>query len=144
MMAKPLTRKLTGAQMNSNIDALTIRFPARPGYLMVSRLNASTIAGSAGFDVDEIDDLRLAVNEAVTWLLADEESGGEVEVELSAGDGRVQIDGVRRANDLPDRPVDELIEAILAVTVDEFRLSEHQHAERRISLTKTKGAPDAA
>lgn len=130
--------------MTLPIDAFTIRFPARPGYLMVSRLNASTIAGSAGFDVEEIDDLRLAVNEAVTWLLADEESGGEVEVKLSAEDGLVRIDGVRHADRLPERPVDELIEAILAVTVDEFELTEHAGTDRRISLTKTKAIPDGA
>lgn len=130
--------------MTLHIDGFTIRFPARPGYLMVSRLNASTIAGAAGFDVEEIDDLRLAVNEAVTWLLADEAAGGEVEVTLSAADGRVRIDGVRRGAGIPERPVDELIEAILSVTVDDFRLSEDRETERRISLTKTKAPLNGA
>lgn len=130
--------------MTLPIDGFTIRFPARPGYLMVSRLNASTIASAAGFDVEEIDDLRLAVTEAVTWLLADESSGGNVEVSLSAKDGLVRIDGVRTADDIPSRPVDDLSEAILSVTVDEYQLSEASRTERRISLSKTRGSTDAA
>ena len=52
--------------MTTEIDQLTIGFPARPGYLVVGRLNAAAIGVAAGFDVEELDDLRLAVTEAIT------------------------------------------------------------------------------
>lgn len=119
------------------IDGFTIRFPAQPGYLYVSRLNASAIGSEAGFNVDELDDLRLAVNETVTWLLADTDSGGEVELIMSAQDGEIRIDGTRSSNGLlPDRPLDDLIEAILGATVNDFRLTSTD-SERIIQLTKS-------
>ena len=105
-------------------DALILRFPARAGYLHVSRLNASAVGAEAGFDVDELEDLRLAVTEAVTWLLADPESGGEVELVMSATDGTLRIDGTRSSSiALPDRALDDLMDAVLGATTDSHRLT---------------------
>lgn len=126
------------------IDQFTIRFPARPGYLKVSRLNASAIGAEAGFDVDELEDLRLAVNETVTWLLADPENGGDVELVLSAREGQIRIDGKRSTTtSLPDRPLDDLIDAILAATMDEHRLTADASG-RAIQLIKSRRGPASA
>lgn len=126
------------------IDGFTIRFPARPGYLKVSRLNASAIGAEAGFDVEELDDLRLAVNETVTWLLADPDSGGDVELVLSAQEGQIRIDGKRSSSaPLPDRPIDDLIDAILGATMDEHRLSADSTA-RVIHVIKSRRGPNGA
>lgn len=126
------------------IDGFTIRFPARPGYLRVSRLNASAIGAEAGFDIDELDDLRLAVNETVTWLLADPESGGEVELILSATDGNIRIDGTRSSTSaLPDRPLDDLMDAILGATTDAHRLTSDRSV-RVLQLTKSRHGFDDA
>ena len=43
--------------------------PADAGLLRLVRLVASGLASTAGFDVDELDDLRIAVDEAVAALL---------------------------------------------------------------------------
>lgn len=123
--------------MALQIDGLSIKFPARSGYLLVCRLNAVTVGTAAGFDVDELDDLRLAVTEAATWLLADDDAGGEVELTLTAASGMVRIDGVRSGSQMPARPVGDLTEAILGATVDQYRLFENEVDERRISLTKS-------
>lgn len=122
------------------IDGFTIKFPARPGYLYVSRLNASAIGAEAGFDVDELDDLRLAVNETITWLLADPDSGGDVELIMTAKDGEIRIDGKRNSTSaLPERSLDDLIEAILGATVDEHRFMSSTD-ERAIHITKSKSS----
>jgi len=128
--------------MTETVDRFTIRFPARPGYLRVSRLNAAAIGAAAGLDVDQLDDLRLAVNEAVTWLLADEDAGGELELALQAIDGTVQIELARTGSDLPRRALDGLIEAILAVTVDQFELHEQTNHRRAITMS-TSSQPNA-
>lgn len=121
--------------MTLQIDDLTVTFPARPGYLTVCRLNAALLGTSAGFDVEELDDLRLAVNEAATWLLDDPDAGGEVELRLSAVDGQVRIDGVRSGTMLPANPANELVEMILEATVDSHQLFENR-SKRQVSLTK--------
>ena len=129
--------------MTSEIDDLTLRFPARPGYLVISRLNAAALGTAAGFDVEELDDLRLAVTEVITWLLADAAAGGDVELRLAVADGRIEIDGSRSGAGLAPNPADELVEVILGATVDEFELTETGGDERRIRLTKAKAPVDA-
>lgn len=129
--------------MPNEIDQLRIGFPARPGYLVVGRLNAAAVGAAAGFDVEELDDLRLAVSEALTWLLADDEVGGEVTLTLDASDGVVEIVGVRTGEALVPVGVDDLVEAILGATVDDFQLDESESGRRRIRLSKAKAAVDA-
>ncbi len=128
--------------MPQKIDELTIRFPARAGYLTVARLNVAAVGSAAGFDVEELDDLRLAMNEAVSWLLRDEESGGLVELILSTQSGTVTIVGVRSGSGLPFRPLDDLIEAILGATVDNYELNADEGSDRRIRLVKTVPSTD--
>ncbi len=129
--------------MPQQIDGLTIRFPALAGYLTVSRLNAAAVGAAADFDLEELDDLRLAVNEAVTWLLADEEAGGHVELAFNAVDRGVEIVGIRAGDDLPPRRTDDLIEAILGATVDAFEFSVTEGGERQVRLVKAKAPTDA-
>lgn len=129
--------------MTSEIDQLSLRFPARPGYLVICRLNAAAVGTAAGFDVEELDDLRLAVTEVITWLLADDIAGGDVELRLAVADGCVDIEGSRSGAGLSPNPADELVEAILGATVDDFELTETGADERRIRLTKAKAPVDA-
>lgn len=129
--------------MTTEIDQLTIRFPARSGYLVVGRLNAAAVGSAAGFDVEELDDLRLAVTEAITWLLVDEDAGGQVELTLTAAGARVEIVGVRTGDELGEAGVDDLVEAILGATVDDFELDETDRNQRRVRLAKSKAPVDA-
>lgn len=125
-------------------DGFTIRFPAQAGYLHVSRLNASAIGAEAGFSVDELEDLRLAVNETVTWLLADAESGGHVELVMSASDGNIRIDGTRTGHStLPEQPRDDLMDAILGATTDTHRLTSNPSG-RVMQLIKSRHGIDDA
>jgi serine/threonine-protein kinase RsbW len=55
--------------------AVRVEFPFRDDLLVFARLAATTTASLAGFDVDEVEDLRLAVYECCL-LLGDGTSGG--------------------------------------------------------------------
>ena len=128
--------------MTSEIDQLTIRFPARPGHLVIGRLNAAAVGAAAGFDVEELDDLRLAVTESINWLLADD-TDGHIELTFDSADGRVEIVGVRTGPELATARSDDLVDAILGATVDEFELSQPDSSERRVRLTKARASLDA-
>lgn len=101
-------------------EALVLSFPARDGFLRVSRMTATSFGAGLGLDIDALDDLRLAVDEMVTWLLRHEECGGRVELVLTDGDGILRITGRRVAPDLPDVGLDDLVHAILGATVDGY------------------------
>jgi hypothetical protein len=44
-------------------ESIELVFPARADLVVLARFTAATIAARAGFDVEEIEDLRLAVDE---------------------------------------------------------------------------------
>ncbi len=52
------------------MSEITVRLPARPEYLHVLRAAVSSVAARLNFTVDHIDDLRMAVDEACSQLLA--------------------------------------------------------------------------
>lgn len=47
-------------------DNLSISVPSKPEYVNVIRLTASAIASRVGFDIEQIEDIKVAVAEACT------------------------------------------------------------------------------
>lgn len=116
-------------------DELIIRFPARSGYLEISRLNATAMAAGAGFDVSELDDLRLAVDEAVAWLLSDDPSG-TIELAIHRSPGELGFRGVLSGPDIADRELHDLLHAILGATTDGYEAGRDEDGNRYLSLVK--------
>jgi len=50
------------------MDEINIKLPAKPEYMSVARLTTAAIANRAGFNIDDIEDLKAAVSEAGTYL----------------------------------------------------------------------------
>ena len=126
--------------MNKTDDALKLSFPARSGFLRICRITTTTYAADLGFDVDELDDLRLAVDEAVTWLLRDDEAGGEVSLTLDVAGSQLAIRGERHSDEVPAREVDDLVHAILGATLDNYELtSEPGHRSIRLEKATSNG-----
>ncbi|MGH1502084.1 MAG: hypothetical protein ACRBI6_00880 [Acidimicrobiales bacterium] len=123
----------------SHLDGaeLEVRFPARSGFLRICRINAAAYGADAGFDVDDLDDLRLAVNESVTWLLGDDQAGGVVTLRLRAVDDGLAFEAERTGSSLPDRDVDDIVHAILGATTDDY-VTEADAERRLVRLTKTR------
>ena len=119
-------------------DVLTLTFPARPGYLRICRITTTTFAADLGFDVDQLDDLRLAVDEAVTWLLHDDGAGGEISLVISTSESEIQIRGERLSDVVPEREVDDLVHALLGATLDAYELrSEEGHRSIQLRASKS-------
>ncbi|KZZ85214.1 MULTISPECIES: anti-sigma B factor RsbW [Bacillaceae] len=52
--------------MNSIVDYIEMKIPARPEYVGIVRLTLSGIASRMGYSYDEIEDLKIATSEACT------------------------------------------------------------------------------
>lgn len=120
-------------------DVVRLSFPARPGFLRLSRMNVTTFGADLGFTVDELDDLRLAVDEAVHWLLRDEDPADTVLLELRQVGQGVELRATRSGTALPDQPVGDLIHAILGATVDGYEL-QGDPTGRHVTLSKQRAA----
>jgi serine/threonine-protein kinase RsbW len=64
-------------------DHVTIRLPAEGAYLSVLRTATAGLAARLDFTLDEIEDLRIAVDEACAMLLAQSEAGSSLECDFT-------------------------------------------------------------
>ena len=103
---------------------IELTIPADPRLLRLVRLVASGLASTAGFDVDELDDLRIAVDEAVTALLEGGD-GSSLPIRFEVDGGQVAMTGETPAKD--GDPLDgsrlEISTQILAAVCDEHELA---------------------
>ena len=109
--------------MDAIDGTIELTIPADPRLLRLVRLVASGLASTAGFDVDELDDLRIAVDEAVSALL-EGSSGEPLPLRFDVGGGSVAMTGqVPMADaDALDKDRLELSTQILGAVCDEHDL----------------------
>jgi serine/threonine-protein kinase RsbW len=98
--------------------------PSDPTYVRVARLVTGDMAERAGFSVDELDDVRLAVDELCAMLIGD--ARAPLELRLQALDGELVVEAKTAAARVPGAPSD-LSEMLLRALVDSctFEVSEH-------------------
>jgi serine/threonine-protein kinase RsbW len=109
--------------VNPADGTIELTIPPDARYLRLVRLVASGLASTAGFNVDELDDLRIAVDEAVTALL-EGGNGTKVPLTFEVKGGQVAMTAQTEARE--DAPLDadrlELSTQILAAVCDEHEL----------------------
>ncbi|WP_271001628.1 anti-sigma B factor RsbW [Listeria seeligeri] len=75
-------------------DKITLQLPAKPEYVSLGRLSLSGIASRAGFSYEAIEDLKIAVSEAITNSVKHafkEEEGGEITVDFLVYEDRLEV-----------------------------------------------------
>lgn len=117
-------------------DAIELTFPASSRYVRLSRLAAASLATELDFDVEEVDDLRIAVDEVVT-LLVDGEHGGRISIRFLTGEDSLTVQGSCDATAGAAPEVSDLVEAILSATTDHHEIRSTP-TERSFSITKTR------
>ncbi len=72
-------------------DVVTLRLPAAGAYLSVLRSATAGLAARLDFTLEEIEDLRIAVDEACAMLLPDALPGAELSCEFELGEDDFRI-----------------------------------------------------
>lgn len=77
-------------------DILKISVPGKPEYVGVVRLAVSSAASAAGFDIEDIEDIKVAVTEICTHVFCHHENPVtyEVSCELAESGITISIDDV--------------------------------------------------
>ena len=75
------------------MDNLKIEVPGKPAYLSAVRLAISSIAATAGFDLDAAEDIKTAVTEACKNVSCHGTEGfsDKYEVDLAVDEGHMEI-----------------------------------------------------
>ena len=102
--------------------------PAAPEYLRLVRLTAAGLASRLGFTFDEVEDLRIAVDELCFHLLGEADNGAVMDEDrtmdlvYSAGSDSITITGRTGLSGAIPEP-SELSEQILDALVDEHEVT---------------------
>jgi serine/threonine-protein kinase RsbW len=110
-----------------NPDDLTValRIPARPEYLRLARLAAADVGARSGFSYDDIDDLKIAVDELCFAVMGDPDNGSAgatpaLSIRFTTLDDAVEIEGSCDVGETPE--LNELSRAIVTAVVQEYEL----------------------
>ncbi len=96
--------------------------PASTQYLHIVRLTAAGAAAEAGLDAEEVDDVKIAVDELCSVAMATSTETASLVLEFVAIDGGLLVEATLPPGSRVE--VDEMGHAILDATVDEFSFDE--------------------
>ncbi|MFA5675734.1 MAG: ATP-binding protein [Christensenellales bacterium] len=121
--------------MNSDIIRLSV--PAKPDYILAVRLVVSAVAERVGFDIEDIEDLKVASAEACTMLLAAEPESIELCVTVNNGLFLKFVAAGKAAGVAADREANgELSQYLLDALVDECDFISGGGAVSAVTLNK--------
>ncbi|MGI9603720.1 MAG: ATP-binding protein [Acidimicrobiales bacterium] len=86
-------------------DRVRLSLPATSAYARLARIGAASLAHRWGFAAYQVQDLRLAIDEAIILLLGgDAEHPGTIDVEYGLDGDRLSIDVIARFGDDAEQP----------------------------------------
>ena len=75
------------------METISIDIPASPEYLKVVRLIVAGLASRLGFTIDDIEDLKIAVDELSAYLTGAQGREGSLEIGFDLHDDKIEIRG---------------------------------------------------
>jgi len=128
-------------------DRVSLQFPARGDLVVLARLVSSAIATRVGFDIEELEDLRLAVGELCLLALQGSDARhGDLQLEFTISEDSLDISCTHGGAAPPDgsrtdeiAETDELSEQILSALVDEHGREQEDGSVRAWLRKRRKG-----
>jgi hypothetical protein len=74
-------------------DEVRLVVPATPEFLRLARVTATGLASRLGFSYDEVEDLRLAIDELCFALIGSKGRDGTVTLRYAMPEGALEIEG---------------------------------------------------
>jgi serine/threonine-protein kinase RsbW len=120
-------------------DVVSIRLPAASAYLSVLRTATAGLAARLDFTLDEIEDLRIAVDEACAMLLNEAVPGTDLtaEFELTGQEMQVRVEVATVGSSAPKR--DDFAWMVLTALADDVDAVTDSADRMAIVLRKRRG-----
>lgn len=122
-------------------EVISLRLPARPEFLRLARVTVAGLAGRLGFSWDQIEDLRLAVDELCFATVGNEALSGSLTVLCRVDEHALEVEATLDGES-PDRvPVfNELSARILTALVDDHGTGDSRPARAWLRKARPRGA----
>lgn len=104
---------------------VTLAVPAATDFLHIVRLTAAGAAAEAGLDAEEVEDVKIAVDELCSVAIAASGGDGLLSLVFVAAEGGLRVEAT-----IPmaaPMEVDEMGQAILGATVDGFAFGDREN-----------------
>ena len=103
---------------------VTLTIPAAPEHVRFARLLAGGLASQCDFDIDAVEDVRIAIDECCHALLGQGPAVGTITISCSGGPDGLRIEGWADAelSAIATPNYEDLSEAILDAVVDHHEL----------------------
>lgn len=80
--------------MTTDDDAtVQLTLPARPEFVRIARLVIAGLAGRNGFSYEDVEDLRIAVDELCYLIVGQVGHDGQIKLVFTMHDGMLEVDG---------------------------------------------------
>jgi anti-sigma regulatory factor (Ser/Thr protein kinase) len=104
-------------------DEVRLTVPALPEFLRLARVTATGLASRLGFTFDEVEDLRLAIDELCFALMGTRGRPGTIRLRYVVTEQALEVEGVGDfRGEGPEPTLSELSRQILAALVDEHEV----------------------
>lgn len=102
-------------------DEVRLAVPATPEFLRLARVTASGLASRMGFSYDEVEDLRLAIDELCFVLIGSRGRSGTVHIRYAVRADVLEVVGVGHfEDDQTDPMLASFSRQILSALVDDY------------------------
>jgi serine/threonine-protein kinase RsbW len=125
-------------------DVVSVRLPAEAAYLAVLRTTTASLAARLDFTLDEIEDLRIAVDEASCLLLVGAIADAELTCvfEMTGDTIEVSVSTLTTKGHAPER--DSFAWTVLSALAGEVDAWVDDDGRQTISLVKRRGRDASA
>ena len=117
-------------------DVVTIKLPAAGAYLSVLRTATAGLAARLDFTLDEIEDLRIAVDEACAMLLTQAVAGADLECQFTLGRDSIRVSVSVLTSDGQQPSRDTFAWTVLSALAGE--VDSAADADNRVTITLLK------
>lgn len=105
-------------------DVVRLSLPAKAEYLVTARLVGASLAGNAGFDMEQIEDVKAALSEVCLLLIPCMHQPGCLQMELWVEDGlHAKVCAACSPDACPNTPERQFSMFLLEALADEFKFS---------------------
>ena len=125
-------------------DQVTLTIPPHASWVRLARLTVAGVASRLGFGVDDVEALRIGVDELAMLLLDDEEGDGDLTLVYAADSDGLVVEGARPRTAGAAAPLADpasIVAQILSTVVDEWSLGVDEGAARFRCRKRLEAAP---
>ena len=101
------------------MEKITINIPSNKKYIKSIRLFTASLASDLGFNIEQVEDLRVVVSEAINYKISDQ----DITIEFLPEDKNLSIKVIGKDKTLDERALN-MRDVILKELADEVNISE--------------------